>query len=345
MQGFKEQVKEQYFLRDEAKVSLKTMQKKLKNLMSEHTTKEETRTLISKVYAKLSENDEKLDEFRKNDLTRVDDYKKGILKLRADFSDNVKQFQFERLQKDLATKATKQELENFLGEHIPKIAEFNKEFLKIKSTLEHQDKAMIRLDEIILEKASKLDFILLKDSLSDLSESFHINQMKQLSLTSLNQQKQLDTLTKNFNNFKADFENPNKLSLESEIMLIKMNLNEIENKLSYKAELSEVLEKFEDKASWDDFSHLAESIESVHLQTKLLASQFSVMMPKPQSRAASQSKIMKKLIDMVMVSRPTLEDTPTSHMKTFTKFPPTPDYFRSRVGTPKKKFFCSAAPV
>ena len=103
-----------------------------------------------------------------------------------------------------------------------------------------------------------------------------------------------------------------------------------------------MLENLEKKASWEDFSHLAESIETVNMQTKLLASQISFICNHEKStRASSHAKITKKLVNIVLNSKPILDESPSIHLKTFTKFPQATEMIKSRANTPKKKFFSS----
>jgi hypothetical protein len=336
---FKKTISKEYILKNEAIDIFTKMKNKLKTMVSENTTKQETKEAVNKIYERFTQNDIKIEEIFEKQKISNENFIKSIDKIRADFSDNVKQFQFDRIQKEVSNKASKSELERFLGENLPKITEFNHEFKKIKQILESQDKAMTRIDEISLQKASKVEFMLLKESLSKSSSVSIAAQLESLQTQVQKSDIKLASLIDAFNEYKDSNsdKSPYKLTLESEISLLKLNLYDLENKISYKADLAETLQKLENKASWEDFSHLAESIESVHMQIKLLALQIPIK--DNSKRANSHSKITRKFIDMVIASRPTLEDIPTSNMKSFVKFPHTPEYTKNRINTPSKKLF------
>lgn len=340
LNSFKEKIVAEYFLKEEAKKLLKQTENKLRGLLDDHTTKEETRMVINNMHRKFEDTQKEIEEIRNLEVRNEEERKKEFTKIRADFSDNVKNYQYERLRREVETKATKVELEKFMGENMPKITEFTIEFRKIKKCMDEQEKALLRLDEIILNKASKVDLILMKESFSDLPLAKQQERIKVLSISVQRLQSQTECLENDFNEISSILDaSSQKISLENEVVMMKQHLLDIEDKLTYKADISETLQNFEKKASWEDFSQLVESIETVHMQTKLLASQISLMLPTKKSiRASSHTKLTRKLVDIVLNSKPTIEDFPSTRLKTFINLPLT-DLPKSRSHTPKKKFF------
>lgn len=336
LEVFKGKVAEEYLLKDQAKVLLKNSKKKVKNLLEKYATKEEVQEDFKKIYLKIDEVNGEVKELRRIEEIRDNERQKDNLRIKIDLADNVKTYQLERLRRDVEAKASKIELERFMGENMPKITEFTLEFKKIKKTMEKQESALLRLDEIILNKASKADMIHLRESFSDLPSSRQLEKLNQLSNSLLELQKNVKFFSEDFLDLKTDLQvTPKKISLENDLKLLKNQVQDLENRVSYKAETLEMLVHLEKKASWGDFSHLADSIEAVHQQTRLLASHISLLLPQKKSlRASSHCKIAKKLVDLVISSKPTFEDTPTSHLKLYSKHSNLSDNIKSRCNTP-----------
>lgn len=125
-----------------------------------------------------------------------------------------------------------------------------------------------------------------------------------------------------------------------DIKMIKEKIFEIVNQLSCKIDRSEILKTLEEKAGMKDINSLTYSIEAVHNQIKLLAVQFGTMQKKftdysrndGRSKKDNFYKITQKLVDYIVVSKPTGEESPISNqLKSFIKLPDrlTPELHRN----------------
>jgi hypothetical protein len=341
----KQMTSDVYETKAEAKISMKKMEERVKVMMNEYATKEELRTLVHAMAIKVKGLEEEFEGIKRGEDLREESLRTDVAKIRKDFGDCVRQFQFERLQNEIVGKAAKRELDEFMEESRPKMDGFRHDISRMKVGLEAQEKVIGRFDELLLEKASKTDLVIMKESFSQLTAAKQQDRIKNLEEAVSGHEKRIEWASKELKIILKSFtdENPSKLSIESEIKLLKSDIFDLETRISYKADCSDILEKLERKASWEDFSHLAESIETVHVQTKLLASQMSLLVQKKKNlRANSHKKFTKKLVDFVVTSNPTLDDEPSANIRNFVRLPQTNEASRSRIPTPHKRFLNTA---
>lgn len=344
---FKDKVSKEYELKKDSSLSLERCEKKLMSLMSGFISRDELRSNTSNFTVRISGIHEEVLGIKKEEKVFEETMKKELVKIRTDYSDVIRQFQFDRLKKEIEGKTSKAEFDDFITENLPKISEYSKEFKKVNKFIEEQEKAITRIDEIICEKASRLDLKQLKESFYEFPAKLMEVEIKKLQETCLSLSQQIKNISKDMNEMFQSLEESgsNRINYDTRLNLIRAELRDLENRLSCKAETSEMLEHLERKASWEDFSHLTESIETVHVQTKLLAAQMTHFLPSCTKKTSSQKKITKKLIDIVVSSRPTTDESPSTQLKSFIKFPPpTPDILKSRACTPHKRFnnFCNS---
>jgi chromosome segregation ATPase len=343
---FKEKVSKEFELKKDSASSLERLEKKIMSLMTGFISRDELRSNSSNFTIRISGVQEEFLALKKEAKMMEENLKKEVLKIRNDYSDVIRQFQFDRLKKELDGKTSKVDFDGFIQENLPKITEYSQELKRVNRFIEDQEKAITRIDEIICDKASKLDLKKLKDSFYEFPAKLMEAEIKKLkdscSSLAIKTKEISEDMKEMFQSLEES--GSNKINYDTRLNLIKTELRDIENRLSCKAEISDVLEYLERKASWEDYAHLAESIETVHVQTKLLAAQLMSVKPTSSKKASSQKKITKKLVDIVVSSRPATDESPSTQLKHFIKFPPTPDILRSRACTPNKRFtnFCNS---
>lgn len=306
IQSLKSKVDSEFQLKSETDSLLKDYDKKLSTKLKEFFTRDELRHSLGTMQTKLVLLENDFDAVKKGEDIRDQTLKQDVARIRAECADCVRLYQFEKLEEMIPRKANKSEFDVFVNKVNPKLDDFYMEILDIKRMIEDQEKVIGRLDEVILQKASKTDMIILKESFSELPSSYQLEQIKALKEFREKSDKQLQVLEKSLNSLIKSFNetHPNKLTIDSEIKIIKNDMADMDNKISYKADASEMLEMMEKKASWEDFMHLAEAIETIHRQTKMLASQVSMLAPQQKNlRAQSHKKITKKVVDMVMSTK------------------------------------------
>lgn len=306
IQTLKSKTENDFQLKSEANIELQKFDKKLLYKLKDFLTRDEFKNSSSTFQARLSVLEKDFDSVKKGEDIRDQTLKQDIARVRTEYADCVRTYQFDKMQKILQTKTNKNDFDTFVSKVSPKVDNINYELYNIKTLIEDQEKVIGRLDEIILQKASKTDLMVIKDTFSELPSSYQLEQIKAIKDFQDKQDKKIILLEKNIGSLTKAFTetHPNKLTIDSEIKLIKHDMIEIDNKITYKADTREMLEMMEKKASWEDFAHLAEALETVHVQTKMLASQIAFLAPQQKSlRAQSQKKITRKVLEMVMSTR------------------------------------------
>ena len=347
LEDFKEKVAKEYEPKKEIFLTFEKLEKKMLSLMSGFISRDELRSNSNNFTIKIAGIQEETQKIKREEKVFEENLMKELLKIRNDFSDCTRQYQLDRLKRDIDSKTSKVDFDNFIVENLPKISEYSVEFKKVNKFIEDQEKAILRIDEIICEKASKVDLRYLKESFNDFPAKQQGEAIKDLVKSLDSVDSKVEKIRKEMNELFNTLEESGsaKINYDTRISLIRSEVRELENQVSYKADTNEVLEYLERKASWEDFSHLSESIELVHVQNKILAAQIAHLLPSSHTKKAqSQKKITKKLIDIVISARPTTDESPSAHLKTFIKFPPTPEALKPRSFTPHRRLtpYCTA---
>lgn len=347
---FKDKVVKEYEPKKEIFNTFERLEKKMLSLMSGFISRDELRLNSNNLTIRIAGIHEETLKIKRDEKSFEENLMKEVSKIRTDFSDCARQFQLERLKKEIDKKTSKVEFDEFITENLPKISEYSLEFKKVNNFIEQQEKAILRIDEIICEKASKLDLRFLRESFNDFPAKQQGEAIQKLLASFKSIDLKIEHIGKQVNELYDILEESgaSKAGYETRMGLIKSELQDLENRVTYKADRNEVLEYLERKASWEDFTHLSESIETVHMQNKILAAQISYLLPPGQTKKVqSQKKITKKLVDIVISSRPTIDDSPSAQLKNFIKFPQTPDLLKSRSCTPHRRFTnnCTSLPT
>lgn len=340
LEDFKEKVVKEYEPKKEIFSTFEKLEKKMLSLMSGFISRDELRSNSNNFTIKIAGIHEETQKIKREEKVFEENLMKELLKIRNDFSDCARQYQLDRLKREIDSKTSKLEFDNFIVENLPKISEYSLEFKKVNKFIEDQEKAILRIDEIICEKASKVDLRYLKDSFNDFPAKQQAETIKDLIKTVNSVDSKVEKIRKEMSELFNTLEESGstKINYDTRISLIKSEIRDLENQISYKADTNEVLEYLERKASWEDFSHLSESIELVHVQNKILAAQIAHLLPTSHTKKAqSQKKITKKLVDIVISAKPTIDESPSTQLKNFIKFPPTPEALKSRSCTPHRR--------
>ena len=352
-----EKIEDQYFKKEEALVEFDKNHKKVVEMLENYSTKEYTNKISQKFYKKITKMNNEIEIITKKIQSLHEYFNDNLKDLKNELNLKVTQKDLDKVSQDVAGKATKNELSRYLGEINPKISAFQGEIGVFNRIVREQEQALLRLDEILLEKASKVETNNLYQKLASVSKhadlEYKIDEMLKnqravqeefTDIQSDNRQIQLK-----FAEIQTHFSK--KVNDGIELKFLKDLMLDMQTSISYKADRTEILNCLEQKAGWGDFSHLSQSLESVHRQIKLLAVQVGAIekinAPKGKIRNSERSqreyfnKITNRLVNYVVNSKPTVDDPPLpEEIKAFLKMPGTPKVFdtiKTKNNTPHRR--------
>jgi hypothetical protein len=356
LKKFQEKVDKEYLQTHEILSEIEKAKKNIIDLMENYSTKEYTDNFNQKFYKKYKKTNKKFEDLSELLNTKNESVDKIIKDLKSEVHDKVSHKDLDKLSQEIASKSSKQDLTRYLSEISPKISGFQTELSVFNRILREQEQAMLRLDEILLEKASKLETFDLYKKIELISKHTDIEYKIDEMIRTQN------IIKEDFNNIQSDIRHiqlqfsemqtihSKKTNEILEIKFLKDLILEIQTCVSYKADRNEILHCLEQKAGWGDFSHLSESIESVHRQIKLLAVQVGaiekITAPSGKLRSAERTqreyfnKITTRLVNYVVGSKPLIDENPVpDEIKAFLKLPNTPKIHdhKTRQNTPNKR--------
>lgn len=356
MKDLEKRIEEEFFKKQEAFDQLEKSREKLLETLDMYSTREQTNGVSQKFYQKTVKIDTEIAENQKKIGILYDMIDKGFKNLGCELGDRVSFKDLNNLAQEVATKATKVDFTRYMADINPKISGFQNELGVFNRIIREQEQAMLRLDEVLLSKASKTETHDLYQKLSLISKhsdiEYKIDDM-------LNRQAKVQ---EDFNDIQSDMRQmqsqfsemqtffSKKSSDAMELKFLKDLILDMQTSISYKADRTETLNCLEQKAGWGDYNHLSQSLESVHRQIKLLAVQVGALekltTPTGKVRNAEKTqreyfnKITNRLVNYVVTSKPTVDDPPMpEEIKAFMKVPITPKTveIKTRVNTPHRR--------
>lgn len=353
--SFKENVTKNYFRQQEAAEQLARIQANLQETLENYSTKEQSARLSQKFYKKFKKLHLNI-ETTSGSFSNLQNCFESLSKdLRNDLSLKVSHKDLDKVNIELQVRVTKADLNKYLGQINPKISGFESELGTFNRILREQEQAMLRLDEVLLGKASKLETHDLYQKVNQISKHSQIEYKIDDMLEKLQRnQQEFDDLQSDMRRIKLDFgeimtHHSKRANEGIEIKFLKDLMLDMQTNISYKADRTEVLNYLEQKAGWGDFNHLTQSLESVHRQIKLLAVQVGALekisTPNGKLRNAERTqreyfnRITNKLVNFVVNSKPTLDENPVpDELKGFLKLPETPKVTHiKRISTPNRR--------
>jgi hypothetical protein len=281
---------------------------------------------------------------------------KGLKNLGCELGDRVSFKDLNNLAQEVATKATKVDFSRYMADITPKISGFQNELGVFNRIIREQEQAMLRLDEVLLEKASKTETHDLYQKLSLISKHSDIEyKIDDMISRQAKVQEDFNDIQSDMRQMQSQFSEmqtffSKKSSDAMELKFLKDLILDMQTSISYKADRTETLNCLEQKAGWGDYNHLSQSLESVHRQIKLLAVQVGALekltTPTGKVRNAEKTqreyfnKITNRLVNYVVTSKPTVDDPPIpEEIKAFMKVPVTPKTveIKTRVNTPHRR--------
>lgn len=356
----REDIEQEYFKKLDALIELDKIKNNLFETFEKYSTKEETSHITRKFYKRT----QKIDQVVDGTNTRIDSMQElhdaVIKEIRADLSSKLGQKELDKVSQEINSKASKQDLTKYFSELSPKVSGFQSELAVFNRIIREQEQALLRLDEVLLQKASKVETHDLYQKLALLSKhtdiEYKIDEM-------IKHQK---VIRNEFNDIQSDVRQmqlqvseiqtgySKKVNENMEMKFLKELMLDMQTSISYKADRTEFLNCMEQKAGWGDFSHLSQSLESVHQQIKLLAVQVGaiekISAPKGTLRNAERTqreyfnKITNRLVNYVVSSKPIIDEQPIpEEIKNFLKVPSTPKAYdnKRRVSTPHRRTYNS----
>lgn len=323
---------------------------------------------ICEVIMERCKNLESINDMLKLKIEQSNEFLKALINQNVkELDERVKKEELKDLENQLSEMATKTELFKVQSETYPRLTNFCLDLEKFNSILKEQEKALSRLDEIILEKASKID-------MRDLT-----NKLKVISKHSDSENK-IDEIVENIKNLSSKTQQSLELSRKSELKInevydyyrkkineiaeqrtLKDTILELNTTISYKVDRSEFFKLLEEMASNESVSNLSTSIETVHKQIKLLAVQLGAVQKTFAAPTAEKGnirskkdhfyKITQRLVEYIVNSQPVVDKTVGEEFKSFLKLPDpirisTPEPPRTitpsnRLLTPHRKVYYS----
>jgi hypothetical protein len=356
LNSFKEAVFKNYFRQEEAVKQLARIESSLLNTLENYSTKEQTSNLGSKFHRKFKKLHLFIENISNNFGNLQNSFESLSKELRSELSLKVSVKDLEKVTLELQIRVTKADLNKYLGQINPKITGFESELGTFNRILREQEQAMLRLDEVLLGKASKLETHDLYLKVGQISKHSDIEYKIDDMIAKLaKNQVDFEDLNSDMRRVKLEFAeivtHHSKRSNDGmEIKFLKDLMLDMQTNISYKADRTEVLTYLEQKAGWGDFNHLTQSLESVHRQIKLLAVQVGALekisAPSGKLRNAERTqreyfnRITNKLVNFVVNSKPTLDENPVpEELKGFLRLPETPkvrDHIK-RISTPNRR--------
>lgn len=260
---------------------------------------------------------------------------------------------------ELDKKCEKASFDILEADILKSISLFRKEIIQFERTQKEQEDVLIRFDEVLLQKASKLD---IKDLAKKVS---FLARFSNLEVTLMDLTSKVDYLV-NFSGKTSNFieattvklddlakENLRRASEVYEFKFMKEALSELQTFVSYKADRSEILMQLEQKASLTDLKNSCISFESLHKQIKLIIVHIAALqriLANPSNEKGPQRskkeyfyKMTQRLMDFILASKISTEVAIPEELKTFFKEPlrvsTDPSQHTPRDPTPRARLF------
>lgn len=356
LNNLKDLINSQFFRRDEGLEELSKIELNLKSTLEHYTTKEQSTRISQKFYKKMKKNQNLTECFTKNLSSLQEAFDKLTTDLKVELNNKVGYKDVEKMYNELAIRVTKADLNKYLGQINPKISGFESELGTFNRVLREQEQAMLRLDEVLLGKASKIETHDLYQKVNQISKHSQIEYKIDDMIAKMQKtQENFEDIQSEMRKIKLEFGEiltyySKKANDGIEIKFLKELMLDMQTNISYKADRTETLKYLEQKAGWGDLTHLTQSLESVHRQIKLLAVQVGALekitTPGGKLRNAERTqreyfnKITNRLVNYVVSSKPTTDDNPVpEELKAFLKLPETPkakDHMK-RISTPQRR--------
>lgn len=356
LNSLKELIDSQYFRRDDGLEQMAKIEESLKLSLENYTTKEQSLKFSQKFYKKFKKSQNATESFTKSLSALQETFDKFSNDIKFELSNKVSYKDVDKMNSELAIRVTKADLNKYLGQINPKISGFESELGTFNRVLREQEQAMLRLDEVLLGKASKLETHDLYQKVNQISKHSQIEykidemiaKMQKTQETSEDLQSEMRKIKLEFGEILTYYSK--KANDGIEIKFLKELMLDMQTNISYKADRTEFLNYLEQKAGWGDFTHLTQSLESVHRQIKLLAVQVGALekitTPGGKLRNAERTqreyfnRITNRLVNYVVSSKPTTDENPVpEELKAFLKLPETPkvkDHIK-RISTPHRR--------
>jgi len=342
---------ELYCTKNQAKLDLEELQREFEETLLKYTKKKELKALsdnLNNQIQKLNEETKSLDESIKLSSKRSKEQSNKIL---LELKEKADQKDLEKVKIAMIDKASRDELNKVWEEVQPKLEEFHEEIENFRATQQRQEEAVSRFDEILLDKASKLEVTDLKVKFSKLLKNYNL-------------ETKIDTMTSKFSEISKKYQeaentlkevkqqNKDILTFYSkrnhemlDMKLAKEQIQELYTKISCKSDRGEVLSWLQQKVPLQDFQNTNKSLEFIHKQVKILAVQlhtlqytyFTPSRAKGTMRTHQEqlSKMTQKVMDFIVDSKPESETLHTD-VSDFIKLPYAATIKPSKPNTPKE---------
>ncbi|CAG9327403.1 unnamed protein product [Blepharisma stoltei] len=237
----------------------------------------------------------------------------------------------------LNIKAYKSDLEKLERSTLPKIEEFKTCIKSFQYQMVDHEAVLSRFDELILEKASKYDLQKISQKISAVIKHASVEVKVDDVITKLNiliaDKGEKEEVIKNMQAQITKLKEycDKRYSDSGDLKIIKEKLQNFESEMLRKIDREDTINLVSEKVDISEINRLMESIESVHKQIKLLAVQFGTMQkrfidssPSAVGKLKKDNfyKITQKLVDYIVVSKPTADDPPLNNqLKSFIKLP------------------------
>lgn len=340
------ELRETFISKIEVNTHIKNIKDEFYRLFHGYAKIEQLDKLYENFQKKIEHNYKVIELHEEENRKDLDNFRLSVEKIETDLKACSTKIEMQSIINLLNSKVSQVDFNELHNQVKPRIDEFQKMLQTFEYTIRQQESVLGRFDEIILDKASKFDVLKISKRLDAVSN--HANSEIKIDeiVTKLNlivaERGEKEEIMRSIQTQIIDIsEKLTRRANDSiDIKMIKEKIFEIVNQLSCKIDRSEILKTLEEKAGMKDINSLTYSIEAVHNQIKLLAVQFGTMQKKftdysrndGRSKKDNFYKITQKLVDYIVVSKPTGEESPISNqLKSFIKLPDrlTPELHRN----------------
>ena len=251
---FQNFVQENYMKKEKTLEELQKIQTTLVESLENYSTKEFTNAITTKIYRKTSEIESELEKFdqRMTNITEI--FEKMLKDLKSEMNDKISFKDLEKLSQEIASKASKHDLTKYVADIAPKISGFQSEIGVFNRIIREQEQAMLRLDEVLLDKASKIETNDLYNKLELISRHANIEYKIDEMINKQTQiredfdliQSDLRTMQIQFSEIQTAY--IKKVNENLELKFLKDLMLEMQTSISYKADRTETLNCLEKKA-------------------------------------------------------------------------------------------------
>ena len=352
-----EKLEDDYLTKAEAIAEFEKNQKIVSERFELYSTQEYTNQISQKFYKKIVKLSSEIEKVTNKIQLTHEFFDKNLKDFKGEVSLKAFQVDIDKIIQEISEKASKKELSKYISEIAPKISAFQGEIGVFNRVIREQEQSLLKLDEILLEKASKTETQDLYQRLIVLSKNTEIeHKIDDMIKNQRNIKEELSDIQSDTRQIQLQFAEMQTLYSKKandaiELKFIKDIMLDMQSNISYKADRTEILSCLQQKAGWEDFSNLSQSLEAVHQQIKFLAVQVGaiekITTPKGKIRNAEKSqrdyfkKITHRLVNYVVSSKPTLEESQMpEEIKAFLNVPNTPkliDNIKSKNTTPRQR--------